>query len=920
MRRHELAGLVVLAVAASAAPSPATEPPLVRSVVVRSESPVDRERMATLLAIAPGRPLTPEAVRRTLRNLRLAGVASDVEIRRRPAEDGSGVIAEVVLHPEIHVVAVEIAGAPDLPSEDLRSRLVQRAGEPLREDAVVRGVYRLEEALESEGWLDASVRLEVDPGLPGGVGVVYRVDAGRRWTVGEVELAGLGDLPEAKALEALKARPGRTYRAATVREDPDLLRRFLIRSGYRMASVAPPAERRRADDAAVDLAYVLELGPKVTFELVGADRKALEKRDLLPFLGDDGFDEALWLQAISEIRRNFQERGHYEVEVRDHRETSDGELRLRLEVVPGPKYELEEVRFEGELSYERERLSRLMATAPRKLLSLGRDGLVDDRLAEDLANLRSFYALEGYARPRVGSARVETLGDDRLRVIVPIDEGPRRIVRRVTIEGLHAVDPKTLLPKLALSSGGPFHPLHVEASAGAIRRALDERGYRAAIVEPEIEWGDSELEADVTFRVLEGERSEIELLVVRGASRTKEPVVRRFLGLERGDPISTEGLLDAQRSLYGLGIFSRVDVRVPTVDAEFRSSEVVVDVEEGRTRAVAYGAGWDSDSGARGLLRFSHSNLGGRAATLQIDALVAQRDQLFRGLLRQPYLGPWPIEGRIVGYRQVEDRPTFDVKRSGAQVGLERVNGSLRLGLYGEYRLVELETDASLDVIPRESRDARVASFSPTLFWDRRDDPIDPKRGWSLLLQLERAVPFGSADADFEKLFAQWTAARSVGFGTVALSLRAGGLHPLGEAEETGLRPIDAVPAAELFYAGGRTSHRAFARDELGIPGQTLFVEEGEDPIPLGGGVLALASLEWRFPFAGALGGTLFVDGGNVWREIGDFDAGDARWGAGAGLRYASPIGPLRLEVGWKLDREPFEDPYVWFISLGNAF
>jgi outer membrane translocation and assembly module TamA len=152
------------------------------------------------------------------------------------------------------------------------------------------------------------------------------------------------------------------------------------------------------------------------------------------------------------------------------------------------------------------------------------------------------------------------------------------------------------------------------------------------------------------------------------------------------------------------------------------------------------------------------------------------------------------------------------------------------------------------------------------------------------------------------------------------MSARGGAIWPRAEAEDPELEPIDAVPSAELFYAGGRTSHRAFPRDRLGIPGETLFVEPGEDPVPLGGGALALVNLEWRFPIVGDFGGNLFVDGGNVWREIADFDPSQARWGAGVGLRYQSPVGPLRVEVGWNLDREPGEDPYVWFVSLGNPF
>ena len=219
-----------------------------------------------------------------------------------------------------------------------------------------------------------------------------------------------------------------------------------------------------------------------------------------------------------------------------------------------------------------------------------------------------------------------------------------------------------------------------------------------------------------------------------------------------------------------------------------------------------------------------------------------------------------------------------------------------------------------------------MASLTPGTSLDRRDDPIDPKRGWMATAQLEYAFPFADANARFLKLFGQASVYVPLGARTVfAASLRGGAIEPLASAPET--RVADelelSAPAAELFYAGGRTSHRAYERDALGIVGETLIVESPgspDDPFPAGGGGLLLANLELRFPIAGPVGGTLFVDGGNVWRDYRDVTPGEMKWGAGLGVRYFSPVGPLRLEIGWKLDREPFEDPYVWYFSLGNAF
>ncbi|HSM15035.1 MAG TPA: BamA/TamA family outer membrane protein, partial [Thermoanaerobaculia bacterium] len=690
--------------------------------------------------------------------------------------------------------------------------------------------------------------------------------------------------------------------------------------GYRLAKVEPAGVEPGSSALTRRVAWSVEPGPLVELELTGVERKQLERRDLLPFLGDGGYDEALLQQSVGLIRSDFQSRGYYDVQVEAAEQRSEDRLRIRIEIRPGSKWTLEEIDFVGNEAIPDGELERRMTTAPRRLLTPGSGRLVDEVLAEDLSNLRSFYALSGYDRARLGPPRVERNGAE-LRLVIPIEEGLKHSVADVQIEGLESLDAERTLGAIPLQAGGPFHRLLLEASADRIRSALEEQGYRSAIVSPEVAWSSDRRVASVRFQVLEGDRSTVRAILLRGNTRKDSRVLRRFLGLELGDPISTASLLDVQRRLYRLGVFSRVDVRSPGALGGTSSHEILVDLEEGRTRSVAYGVGYDTEAGARGLLRLSESNLFGRLIRLQGDAIVSQREEIFRALAQQPYLGRRLVDVSVLAFSERESRTAFDVGRRGLQLGLARSYDWGRAGLYYSYRIVELETDAPLTVVPRESLDARVASLTPTALLDHRDDPIDPTRGWSAQAQLERAYPLLAADAEFRKLFLQGSAYLPLGrLGGLALSARAGAIDPIASPREAGLDPIDAVPAAELFFAGGRTSHRAFERDLLGIPGETLFIEEGRKPYPLGGGGLALVNLEWRFPIAGPVGGTLFADGGNVWREVRDFDPADARWGVGAGVRYLSPVGPLRLEIGWKLDRQPWEDPYVWFLSLGNPF
>ncbi|MCM2269936.1 MAG: BamA/TamA family outer membrane protein [Thermoanaerobaculia bacterium] len=887
-----------------------------RRVEVRSAAPIDADELLPLIELRPGEPLDEDAVRRTLRNLRLSGLAAEAEVRRRVTAEGLDVV--VALWPELRVRAVRMTGDSPLKPDRLLALAPQRAGEPLREDRVVRGVYRLREALVAEGYLGARVRVSVsEPAGDRTVEVSYQLEPGARSRVGTVEVAGLGAAATvAEALAAMRLQPGEPYRPRQLADDAERLQRFLYARGFGTAEVEPPGDVPAGER--VDLRWQVRPGPRIVLTVDGAEQRDLAKRDLLPFLGDAGYDEALLLQSLAQIRRHYQERGHYRVEV-THEESRDAEtLRLRLVVRPGPRYELAAVDFAGELSYDSERLERMVATARRRLLAPGSGRLVDETLAEDLSNLRSFYALEGYYRARIGPPRVDESGDE-LRVTVPIEEGPRRVVEAVAVEGLTQVAAEDALRGAALAAGAGFHPFHVDAAVERLLTLLDGRGFRSALVAPEVTWVAPE-RATVTLRVLEGEPSRVATVIVRGNARTDTALVRRFLGLEPGAAISDAGLLEAQRALYGLGAFSSVRVHAPVDDGEFVARKVVVEVEEGKTRSLVLGVGWDSEDGPRGVFRAATLNLAGTLASLQLDALLSGNEQDLRLLYRQPYLFRWRIESRALAFYELEERTAFEVRRRGVGLGLSRPFGRSQIGLYASYRLVDEEVFDASEELAREDREARVASLTASALYDRRDDPVDPTRGWSAYLEAENAEPLLEADADFGKLFGQLSWIRPLGRRqTAALSVRGGRIFPRGAAPAGGAT-IDNVPVSELFYGGGRTSHRAYRRDELGVFGQTIVLDDDGDPLPLGGGALGLINLDWRFPLFGELGGVVFVDSGNVWRTAADVDLSELRLGAGVGLRYRLPFGPLRLEIGWKLDREPFEDPYVVSVTLGNAF
>ena len=416
---------------------------------------------------------------------------------------------------------------------------------------------------------------------------------------------------------------------------------------------------------------------------------------------------------------------------------------------------------------------------------------------------------------------------------------------------------------------------------------------------------------------------------MRGNRKTESGVIARTLDLKPGMPLSDTRLLEAKRSLYRLGVFSRVEVNLAAPSLVYAGRNVIVEVEEGKARALTYGFGYDTENGFRGQLGFSNNNLFGRVYSLRTDVRLSSLDKRLQILLDQPYLFGYsiPITSSLFYYDTTE--PTFRTKRRGGRVEATKILSHRRFSLAYDYRVVELEVDpgVALNDIERKNLPYQIASVVPSVLIDYRDDPFSPTKGWSSLLQLQYSFPAFASDADFLKAFFQQTQYVDLGGpGVLAGSFRIGGIEafralPGKDPNLPTDLPSSDVFINERFFAGGRTTNRAYDLDELGIRGKTLILPPGFATYqPVGGNGLLLLNLDYRFPIFGAFGGIAFIDSGNVWADWRDIRVGDIKTGVGLGARYISPIGPLRLEVGWKLQREHGESPYAILVSFGNPF
>ena len=913
----------------------AQEGSIVSSIVIRADTTVENvDEVVEYLAVEIGEPYSLDDVSGSIRNLQASGRAGQIEAFTRSTAEG--VEVTFALWASFMVDSVQLDGDLGVKRRDLMEEVEVRPRSPLLESQILRDFYNLSDRMAIEGFMAARVAPDVVIDEQRKLAdVTYRIESGPPFSVDGIDFEGdLGPYDPVTLMEPMRSAPGKRFFSRQPAEDAERLEGWLIDQGYRQAIVEPVDETIDWEAASVRVRYRLELGPHFEIEILGGDARRLQKRGLLPFMEQQRFDEALLLQSVERIRTHYQQQGYYQVEIDTSQERSGDEVHVRLVIDPGSLFRLAEIVLTGNEYFSDRQLAPLMATSPRRGLGSGSGRLVDSVLADDLTNIQAFYALNGFDQAVVGPPEVEVEGGD-LYVGVPIEEGRQRRVVELELEGVSQIPEGQLLAGLSLSAGGPVHPALLNESVVAVRSRYQEEGYESTQISPLLDWNEDETRVDVTLRILEGPRSVVDRIIIRGANRTNARVVRYAMRLESGEPFNTNRLLEVQRNLYRLGTFSRVEVRrAPGVPFK-GERDILVNLEEGKRRKLTYGFGFDSEDGLRGLLGYSMSNLLGRALTARVDVRASNRDNLARFLLTQPYFFHLPYPSTVSLFYIEEVKDSFTSRRRGGQFEIQRQGTFSRINILLDYRNVEV-LDAVLEdlEIDRDLQEVQIASITPAWMLDHRNDEFDPSEGWNTILQVEYAFPFAGAETEFLKGFLQAAGYLDFGrIGVLAGSFRVGAIEPLNEAFVDSTVPEDLpsrfIPISERFFAGGRTTHRAYKRDRLGIPGETLILPpivpatsevDADSLVVIGGNGLLIANLDYRFPIAGPIGGTLFADFGNLWADWRSINVAEGKLGVGTGVRYASPIGPIRVEVGYKLDPLPGEDDWVLLFSVGNAF
>jgi outer membrane protein insertion porin family len=620
---------------------------------------------------------------------------------------------------------------------------------------------------------------------------------------------------------------------------------------------------------------------------------------------------------------------------------SENRVDLVFEINEGPTTGVRSINFVGNKEFSDSTLRGVIDTKESRWYRFlsNADTYDPDRLTYDRELLRKYYLSQGYADFRVVSAVAELTPDrDGFVVTITIDEGDRYKFGKVDVDiKLKDLPKETVLPLLTVQSDQWYNADAVEKSISTLTDALGNRGYAFVEVKPQITRNRDSRTIDITFSVQEGPQVYVERIDIVGNVRTLDKVVRREMRLVEGDAFNTNKLQRSKDRIKNLGFFKKVDTTTAQGSAPDKTV-VTVEVEEQSTGELSFGLGFSTTDGPLADVTLRERNFLGRGEDVRIGTTVSFRSQQVDLSFTEPYFLDSNIAAGFDLF-EIKTSPTASFF-SGVTPAYQQFSygGSLRAG----YQLTEnlrqtlkytarsdditdVQDDASLFILLQQGTHL-TSEVGQVLLYDHRDNRIDPTSGWYASVGNDFAgIGFG-VDYVRNKISAGYYYPVAPGW-TLSLTGEAGDIFGWGGQQ---------VLLQDRFFVGG-DNLRGFApagigpRDEVSqdaLGGNKYYAGSLTETVPLG------------LPKELGITGRIWTDFGSLWSndqknlvltpaqlalesltvqpQIVDNPA--IRVSAGIGISWASPVGPVRIDLGLPVKRESFDKTQFFRVSFGTKF
>jgi outer membrane protein insertion porin family len=665
------------------------------------------------------------------------------------------------------------------------------------------------------------------------------------------------------------------------------------------------------------LVVVVEEKPAIRSVTVQGNRK-IKKDKLLEAMAIKSLtvaSEAVIKEAVEKGLKEYREKGYYNARITYRLEpVTPNEVNLVFTVDEGGKILVKEIKFEGNANVKSSEIKKVMETKEKSFVPFlsyftGRGKLVQDTLERDVEKITALYFNKGYIKAKVGEPKVE-IRDGGIYISIAITEGPVYTVGRVDFQGDILDDKEKLREKLQITKSKVFSREVIQKDIAELSDYYANFGYANADVTPLLKENEETRTVDVTYDISQGKKVRFERIEIVGNVKTRDKVIRRELRVYEQELFNAAKLKESMRNLRRLEYFEDVNFSTSVGSAPDRMN-LKITVKERPTGTFGVGIGYSTQDKLVGMVEISQSNLFGRGQQLRVQGIVGSIAQRYRLSFTEPYLFDRPLGFGFDVYNW-ERAYTEYVRRSiGGDARLSHPLKWQYVRLFGSYRFENVNlTELTRYASPILKEAATIHNTSALLVGVRRDsrDAIfTTTKGSDNSISVEWAGLGG--DVAYMRYIADSAWYFPLFWGTVGVVHgRAGYIQGLSYGK---------LPAYELFYLGGIDSIRGFKYAEI----SPRDPRTGER---VGGNRFFQVNLEYRFPIPKlkefGITGVTFFDCGNVYSGLSNVYVPPVRTSVGAGVRWLSPMGPLRVEWGYNLDKRQYERQSAWEFTMGGSF
>jgi outer membrane protein insertion porin family len=876
---------------------------LTKEIRIKAPLKMDRQKILDVIPLKEGEPYSPELLQRTLKFMEKWDVFSKIEHSvKRTAE---GVIVSFRFTGATIVAQIDIKGNYPYIENKLRKYLTLNAGDVYTPQKVEEQIDRLLEFYTREGFVDTEISVSEEPApTPNSILLTFNIHRGRLLRYRNITIEGNRAWPDGRFISTINTY--KPYSEKSLRRSLRRLKQFYHEHGYPRAKIRIREKNIDLENDRVDLFLDVYEGPYVDVRFKGNKWVSdATLRKTITIFREGSYDVYEIDESKKAIIRYYNLYGYPEAKVESARIRPKEDLVIiTFDITEGSYLYVKKIRFEGNKNIGGGDLSKGMRT---KRHAIGQPGaLLQKNVDRDTQTIIDNLGSKGFIDATVEPWQVEPTEQGHAWVVtIPVVEGPRTMVNAVQFSGNQAFTKKQLLKPLKLKRGKPFNPSILPDERQRLIMYYADNGHPYADVVQEVQIDEEANRATITYDIIEGSEVRIGKILIVGDVLTSQKAIKNAMNLKEGDVFSYEKLIQSQLNIRRLGAFSSVRIETLGIEEKQDVVHLKISVNEERPFRIDAELGYSTKESLTGSLTFTNLNSFGWAKQTFLRLTGGRKlSRVELGWLDPRFLSS-SFEMSTIAWMQYRNRPSFSYVQLGGSLGFFRRLRRFGLSFQQEFTRNYLVEGDSVAADAESLRNNTISRTSFSASYDRRDSFSNPTKGFYTLGAINFFNEIGGNEAHFVKLSLQ--AEYDIGFWKRFVFSSSGRFDRIQELQRN-----TSIPTNELLFMGGDDTVRGFPEDSLGPTDA-----QGR---ATGSRLRWIINEELRFRAFRNFQLAAFFDMGSLTNNFAQINLGTVRTSAGLGIRYITPVGPVRLDYGFILDRKPGDGVGKLHFTFGYVF